>query len=312
VAGAPPHPAQTYSYSYSITSDDNEQIQKVKRNSPRAKIKSKTVNGKKSANADSAVLLYNEQLVEASKNFIADYSDLLSQLQPNEKIVITNRINGNNYHNVWLDGGFRKQSVIRIEATKSDVSQFRQGKITRDQLINKIKTINSEASDEVQPDLELLSSIFNRLYDRDLSKTFFSDGNIYYERLNDFGAIYHMQVYASNQLGTSFDNVTYYDMPTLHITDVDQTTRDKKVKEIYPEFEKNIKEDFLEYGRTIKSLKDNESLIFEVAMTRCNGCNIPSTLELSIKNSVLKDYASGKISKETALAKIEVKQGANQ
>jgi len=31
---------------------------------------------------------------------------------------------------------------------------------------------------------------------------------------------------------------------------VDQETRDKKVKELYPEFEKNLKEDMLEYGRT--------------------------------------------------------------
>ncbi|HLZ15931.1 MAG TPA: hypothetical protein VKQ08_02780, partial [Cyclobacteriaceae bacterium] len=119
--------------------------------------------------------------------------------------------------------------------------------------------------------------------------------------------IYHMQVYASNQV----DN-DGWDLPTIHLRDVDQQTRDKKVKELYPEFEKSVKEDLLEYGRTLKSLKDDEALMFEIQMTRCKGCNIPVSLELTVKNSVLKDYTSGKISKEAALAKITMKKGPDQ
>src|SRR5260221_11273712 len=165
--------------------------------------------------------------------------------------------------------------------------------------------MNTEVSDELQPDLELLSSIFNRLYSRDLSRTFFCDDNIYYEKLKDYGAVYHMQVYASSQI----DDEGFYNMPTIRLNDVDQQARDKKVKELYPEFEKSIKEDMLEYGRTIKSLKDEETLMIEINLTRCRNCKIPSTLELSIKNSVLKDYSSGKITKDAALAKVSVKKG---
>jgi len=233
---------------------------------------------------------------------------LLTQLQPNEKIVVTNKGEGNNFPKIWMNGErMQKQSLVNVEGTKSDVSQFRQGKMTRDQLLAKLKIVNSEISDELQPDLELLSSILNRLYSRDLSKTFFSDDNIYYERLKDFGALYHMQVYASN-----LTNDDLYDMPTVRLQDVDQETRDKKVKELYPAFEKNIKEDILEYGRTIKSLKDDENLIIEINLTQCRRCGIPSTLELSIKNSALKDYSSGKITKDAALAKITVKKGPEQ
>jgi len=121
---------------------------------------------------------YNEKLLQAAKTFIADYGDLLTQLQPNEKITITNKGEGRNFPMVWVGaGGFenRKQTIITVEGTKSDINQFRQGKITRDQLINKLHVMNNEVSDELQPDLELLSSIFNRLYSRDLSKTFFCD-----------------------------------------------------------------------------------------------------------------------------------------
>jgi hypothetical protein len=76
--------------------------------------------------------------------------------------------------------------------------------------------------------------------------------------------------------------------------------------------EKELKENMLEYGRTIKSLKDDESLIIQVTVTKCKGCNIPSTLELTVKGSVLKDFNAGKVDQSTAMTKINVKKGANQ
>jgi len=314
VPDAPLPPGVTYRYYSTSESSDNEQAQKAKsaadgsyqiskRTSPRAK------NSKQRVSTDSAGNSYHEKILEAAKNFIADYGDLLSQLKPNEKIIVTNKSEGENLRMTWIGSldGAMKQKLIIVEGTKGDVNQFRLGKISRDQLLAKVKIVNSEISDELQPDLELLSSILNRLYSRDLSKTFFADGNIYYEQLKDFGALYHMQVYASN-----LTNDDLYDMPTVRLQDVDQETRDKKVKELYPEFEKNIKEDMLEYGRTIKSLKDDENLIIEINLTQCRRCGIPSTLELSIKNSSLKDYSSGKITKDAALAKIMVKKGPEQ
>src|SRR5258706_11275450 len=287
--GEPTKPVTSYSYSYSNSED---RAREESRNDSRRK--AKTLRSKvRATNSDSSRNAYNEKLLEAAKSFIADYGDLLTQLQPNEKITITNKGEHRNFPMVWIGAGSlekSKQNIISVEGTKSDINQLRQGKITRDQLITKLHVMNTEVSDELQPDLELLSSIFNRLYSRDLSKTFFCDDNIYYEKLKDYGAVYHMQVFASSQ--TNGYNEIIYDMPTVHLTDVDQATRDKKVKEMYPQFEKNIKEDILEYGRTLKSLKDEEVLMFDVTLTRCKGCAIPTTLELSVKYSVLKEYRS--------------------
>ncbi len=305
-------PGSSFSYSYSTTDEHRAEEQAegkyTKAKKPRVLNQAKTYKGRKT-NTDSTSNAYHEKIMEAAKNFIADYGDLLTQLQPNEKIVVTNKSEGNGFRMTWIGamGRGQKQNLVTVEGTKADVNQFRQGKMTREQLLEKLKVVNSEISDELQPDLELLSSIFNRLYSRDLSKTFFSDGNIYYERMKDFGAIYHMQAYSSNQ-----QDGERYDMPTIRLQDVDQETRDKKVKELYPEFEKNIKEDMIEYGRTLKSLKDEEQLMMEVSLTRCRNCGIPSTLELAVKNLVLKDYSSGKITKEAALAKITMKKGAVQ
>lgn len=257
----------------------------------------------RSVNADSIQKATTEKLIEACKEFVADYGDLISQLQPNEKIIITNRGEGNrNWFIAFPEN--QKPSFLSIETTKGNVTQLKQGKVSREQFMKNLKVVNSQMDNELQPDLELLTSIFNRLYQRDLSKTFFTDENIYYERLKDYGVIYYMNVFSSNQ--TNYD---LWVMPTQGLSNLSQEERDKKVKELYPAFERDIKADVLEYGRTLKSLKAEESLVFNITLTRCKGCGIPATLELAVKASVLNDYATGKISKDAALVKIEVKKG---
>ncbi|MBX2915953.1 MAG: hypothetical protein KF856_11855 [Cyclobacteriaceae bacterium] len=260
----------------------------------------------RSVNADSIQKATTEKLLEACKEFIADYGDLISQLQPTEKIIITNRSDGNrNWFIAFPEN--QKPSYLSIETTKGDVTQLKQGKVSREHFVKNLKVVNSQMDNELQPDLELLTSIFNRLYQRDLSKTFFTDESIYYERLKDYGVIYYMNVFSSNQA-----NYDRWVMPTQRLTNLTKDERDKKVKEIYPAFERDIKADILEYGRTLKSLKPDEVLVFNITLTKCQGCGIPATLELTVKAAILNDYTAGKILKDAALAKIEVKKGNNQ
>jgi hypothetical protein len=258
-------------------------------------------------NVDSVREASTEKTINACKEFLADYGDLLTQLSANEKIMITNRGDGDR---IWY-GAFvnnSRPSYISLEASKGDITQLKQGKMTRDQFMKSIKVINSVMDDELQPDLELLTSIFNRLYRKDLSKTYFTEENLYYEKLKDYGVIYYMQVYSSNQM----DYNRRWVMPTLGLEGLTTEERDKKVKELYPQFEKDFKADMLEYGRTLKSLTPEELLVFNVRLTKCDGCGIPSTLEFLVKSDVLKDYAAGKLSKEAALAKVTVKKTGNQ
>lgn len=267
---------------------------------------------RKRYNSDSVNAVNNAKIINAAKTFIADYGDMLSQLAPNERIVVTNKSSNDN--RFWINGQQAKRSLLSVEATKSDLIQFRQGTITRDQLLAKMKVVNTTTSEKAEPDMELLVSIFNRLYREDLSRTYYIQGGTYYERLTDFGAILHMQVVSSTANGGYYTNAKdlRLTMPTQGLTDLTQEERDKKVKELYPVFESELKENILDYGRTLKSLKDNEQLIVDVILTKCTGCGIPASLEVSVKASVLRDYSAGKLDKSAAVSKIEVKKGVNQ
>jgi len=305
------------SFNYTFEFPSGEQAEMARILDEEGRIKNETIRGTERAkvastsprrvNTDSIREVSTDKIIEACKEFITDYGDLLTQLAPDEKIMITNRGDG---ERIWY-GAFvnaSRPSYVSIEATKSDLTELRKGKINREQFKKNIKVINSVMDDELQPDLELLTSIFNRLYRKDLSKTYFTEENVYYEKLKDYGVIYYMQVYSSNQ--SDYDRK--YIMPTIGLEGLSQAERDAKVKELYPQFEKDLKADILEYGRTVKSLQPNELLVFDVKVTKCEACNIPASVEISIKADVLKEYAIGKLTKEAALAKVIVKKGSNQ
>jgi hypothetical protein len=252
---------------------------------------------------DSAREEYNKKLIKASKDFILDFGDFISQLGANERIVVTNQSENRSWY-------FKenKRTHISVEGMKSDIAAFKQGKLSRDQALAKLKVVNTEFVDVKEPDMELMTSIIGRLYRSDLSTTYFSsENNIYYERLKDYGVIFHMQVYSSNDEGFKT-----WSMPTVNLQGLNQEARDKKVKELYPKFEQELKENMVEYGRTIKSLKDDEVMVFDVALTKCAGCGIPANVELTVKGSVLRDYSSGKLDKSSAANTITVKKGPKQ
>lgn len=291
----------TVAYSYS--KEDRETTEKEQKEEKEAtRLKEKALE-KRRISYDSAREAYNNRLIKAAKDFVVDYSDFLTQLAPNERIVVTNK----NENRSWYYKE-NKRKHISIEALKSDIAAYKQGKMTRDQAMAKLKVVNTEVVDTKEQDLELLTSIIGRLYRTDLAKTYFSsENNIYYERLKDYGVIYYMEVFSSNEPMPG--KLT---LPTQGMVEVDKETRDKKVTELYPKFEQELKENMLEYGRTLRSLGDEEVLVFNVSLTKCKGCGIPSTVEINVKNSVIKDFAAGKIDKNAALSKFIVKKGVSQ
>src|SRR5690606_28518286 len=250
--------------------------------------------------------LSNERIIEAAREFLADYGSLLSQLPSGESVVITNR---GDQPRQWVGSLVPAPSrmLLSVEASTDDINALRNARISRDEFVKRIRTTTAEVTGDVEPDLELLSTIFSRLYRQDLSTTFFVDGTIPYERLKDFGVVYYMRVFSANR---TFNST--YDMPTVGLRDINQQERDSKVKELYPRFESELKENILEYGRTLKSLDDDEQLVFNVAITQCIQCHIPSTLELSIQGSDLKAYNEGKTDKKTALSRIVSRRGPDQ
>ncbi len=260
-------------------------------------------------NLDSLAQAQNKEWVEKMKTFLVDYADLISQLKPEDKIMVTSG-SGNKGDWFALEARASGTSTINegptVEISKKDLIDYKSGKINRNEALKQVKVIRAASKEEVAQDVELLASIFERLYKSDLSNTYYLSGGVGYGKIPEFGVVFRMRVYSSSR------NEGFHRIVTRNQSGLSQDERNEIVKGMYPDFLKELKRNIIQYGRTVKSLGGNEMLMFKVRLTECKGCDIPKNLELSIKASDLKSYDSGKMNESSAIAKLNVKEIGNQ
>ena len=278
------------SFTYTISPDDKAMIAGMKRSEG------------KTMNLDSIQEASSKRTIEIMQTFIADYADLIGQLKPTDHIMLTTKKTIATNEFAYFNK--RKSDVgIVAEALKSDINSFKKGSLTRAQLVSKINISKEESNTEKIADLELLVSIFERLYKSDLSNTYYINSRgVNYEKLKNFGVIVSMKVYSS----ISDDGL--YTIQTQGLNKLTKEERDEKVESLYPEIEQGLKENIINYGRTVKSLQPTEIMMFKVNLTECKECNMPKAIDLSVDASVLSDFDKSKIDLKTAVSKIKLKK----
>lgn len=257
----------------------------------------------------------SEDMVETIKTFLVDYSNLIGQLKPTDKIMVKLSSNSSSEFTFFMEqsntvyGGKSGSSLSSIEVKVSDLNAYRSGKINRDEALKRVLVTEKEDI-VIEEDIRLFSGILKTVYESSISKTYFMSDRPNIERLKDFGVIYHARFFSSNPLG--FGDNKKHNMPTLKLNDISQADRDKKVTEMLGPFIDGLKMNLIEYGRTISSLENDESVVLKAKLTTCEGCGIPESIELRVKSSVLKDYSSGKLNKNSAVSKVTLKKVGEQ
>jgi len=253
-----------------------------------------------------------EERKEIYKAFLADYGMLIGQLSAGQKIMITEKSN-NDREQLYVRTARAYKSdredevdieidpQVSAEITVSDIDAFKLGKLSRDQLLGKVDITVSEKSSEVVRDIEIFANMIKTVFSSELTESYWTSWKPNYHRLENVGVVFSMQVYSS------YSEDQGYRMPSLGIKSIKEPERNEKVKELYPKFLEDLKASIVDYGRTLKSVDDDELIMFKVKMTKCDGCGLPENLELSIKMSVLNSYASGKLSRTQALQAVKVK-----
>ncbi len=266
-----------------------------------------------------------EKTEEAIITFLADYADLIGQLKPTDNILVKQDspfdqdilIYGfGEGDDVWVDAdvdvdddtgsagvysGKNKGSGFSAEISKKVVTDYKTGKIDFDAFREKV-VIKRAAPERKSADLDMFANIFKQYYSPKMSTTFFTERTPGYEILDNFGVIYTINTYSSYVDGR------YYSMPVLDKKRVSPEERKEAIEELYPMFESDIKSFIIDYGRTIRSLQEDDMLLLKIKMTKCEDCTIPKMIDVSVKMSVLKQFDQQKISREKALASIEIKK----
>ena len=240
---------------------------------------------------------------DAFIEFLKDYSTLIRQLKPSNKIMIkTSSRNSRGFGTLVISGVGRARAASNtsVEAVKRDLDDYTAGNINDTQLEAKLVIKESTTDVEKEPEVEVFSSILNRLYQSDMSDTYYVGNSPWYERTDGIGLTYYLKFYSSME-GDGF----FY-LPTIKKEKVDSKERNKLVNDMYPDFLDGFKENILEYGHLLKNLKNNETLTFAIDLTKCDNCEMPEEIEVSVKKSVIDQFRNEKLSLNQAKEKVKV------
>lgn len=245
-----------------------------------------------------------EKNTENVIDFLLDYGHLISQLKDSDKILVMEKGHDMRF---YRDAGRVEQLKINrlsVEANVKDLKAFQAGEIDREEAKSRIVVNEKKEIKPLAKDITLFQTILKRLYARDLSDTYYLNGGMPHEQIDGLGLIFYMDMVSSVRAGEEGWNV-----PTQDKQNISQEERDALIKSLYPKFEEELKSNIIEYGKNVNSLADNEQLIFKVSITKCDGCNIPETIELQIKGKTLNGLNSGKLNEKQAINEIKVLKG---
>lgn len=267
-----------------------------------------------------------EKTEQAIVTFLADYADLIGQLKSTDNILVKQDspfeeeifvLGIDESEDVWVDAesdedldesgstgiysGKNKGSGFSAEVSKKVITDYKTGKIDFDTFREKVN-IKRAAPERKSADLDMFANIFKQYYSPKMSTTFFTERTPDYEILDNFGVIYTINTYSSYVDGR------YYSMPVLDKEKVSSEERKAAIEELYPKFETELKSFIIDYGRTIRSLENDDIVLLKIKMTKCEDCTIPKSVDVSVKISTLKLFDQQKISREKALASIEIKK----
>ncbi|HSI76701.1 MAG TPA: hypothetical protein VK957_12435 [Lunatimonas sp.] len=268
-----------------------------------------TADAPKEIDRDSLSQVQTDQLKEQVTIFLLEYADLIGQLQPENRIKIVEERSPFVSQGRFLQSRPSSPMVMRkqrfsAEIKKSDLTAFKAGELSREEVVGRI-LFSESLAEGLDQDLELLANILDRLYRPDLSETFYYTGYAYYDKIPEFGVIYHL-----NMLTRTEKNLYNFILPSDKTVDLQEESDPEKLTALYPGFLEGLKENILTYGRTVKSMDRTERLVFNIRLSNCTGCDVPGWVNVSIGMADLFDYDAGKLSKVETLQRFKVGTGS--
>lgn len=281
-----------------------------------------------------------ESITTRIEEFLRDYGSTIGQLKNDERVMViygskstyNSRTLAYRLSTSQSSASDKKEEdlpIISVSAKVSDLNNYRSGKINADNFSNRLAVATSENKEYL--DLKVMGNIFETALTDQAKESFQLSGRVDYMMLDNFGALYSLDVRYNDlrgaatllrTLGTG-RRIPYNNVDTQRIlfeqaqnnkgkeqSEADDLEQRKKELEeniatAYSNLVVNIKEYMIDYGRTLNSLNSDQFLLLSINI---NGRqeNIPGRLDVQIKKSVFDQLDKGSISREQALQKVVV------
>jgi hypothetical protein len=239
----------------------------------------------------------------------------------------------------------RRTQKIVMEVSRGEINQYKTGKLSKEQFVQKIKIQEEIKDSESELEFDILAGIFEKIAKRE-SNDFYFNQKVRYQRLANFGVMYDLELHPEynwmihknswndeklielqngayivngkvfrnkdkdkDKEKAKIDKETKREKAELERekAEIDQENQEKQAE--MEKFEKEIKENLIQYGRTLRSLKADEFLALNIKFKSWGEDeNTPKNIMFTVKKSVLEAYDKREISLEDAVSKIEVKK----
>lgn len=268
------------------------------------------------------------------ETFATDYAYLMRQLPSGEKIMIRYGGKPVSSGSFGVIAGAQTKNKFSAVIEKSDLDAYENDRLSKEQLLDRIKyTFEEEGKTPEDRDLTLLTSIFSRLYQSDLSdnEMFRLRGTPDYEQIEGLGAVIYLNVGSRFPMGKYFynynfngveimgrrrDGVRIYvpqpetDEEAAMTVEEEADSREEDaddIDEAYLEYMEDLKRNIVEYGSIVKNLEKNEALIFRVNFFECHECEVmPKKAEITVQQPTLEAYRKGNMDLEWAVDQLKI------
>ncbi|NVJ48083.1 MAG: hypothetical protein HWE07_13190 [Cytophagia bacterium] len=259
-----------------------------------------------------------EAIREKSKEFLTNYGSLLSELKSGEKLMlnIDYAIREKREERSTVSNRVRFVSPSRSikKRMQSSISyktlnDFSTGKINMQQAMAAVETKAVEDAEKDMTDAKILAGILDDLLQSSLDGKFKRRGKTSWTYFNGFGLMFNIQ------MGTQVSNgLVIYSQGGTDARVVNRSEKEeerkktlKEVEDAYPEFENLLKENIIQYGRTLRSLGEGESVIVNVDLGGYyNDSELPRSIRMIVPKSSIDAYAKGQKSLEQVKQEIDI------
>ncbi|MCH8019232.1 hypothetical protein IH785_05165 [candidate division KSB1 bacterium] len=264
-----------------------------------------------------------ELLEERAIEFLRDYADAIGQIKPTDRITIL----ANFEHNygvfaVHLRGAEnveKSPSGLNITAKKSDIVDFRKGKIDEKTFRNRVTFHKRLDSKQKNRNIDIMANILNTALNRKHRGEFRMDSKNRGIYLDGLGALFFIRGYLLGER----DVITYEyylgkylkEQEEMQASRVKTTIQSKSPEERIKESIKGFKDELVElvgdYGHTLRTLKPTEYVVVNINFKdnwRAHFLETPQQVILKVRKQDLDRYDRGELTLAALRKKVEIQE----
>ena len=261
-----------------------------------------------------------ETIREKSKEFLTNYGSLLTELKSGEKLMLNidytarqkREESRSSSRARFVSSSRNMKKRMQSSISYKALNDFSTGKINLQQAMEAVETKIVEDADKEMTDAKILAGILDDLMQTSMDGKFRRRSKTNWTYFDGFGLMFNLQMSTSSS--TSEMIIYSQSVRTITRTEDSEVEKEreelmKELEEAYPDFEDMLKENIVQYGRTLRSLGAGESVIVNVDFgSGVRDSKMPRSIRMVVPKSSIDAYAKGQKSLEQVKKEIDIKK----